>query len=271
MVGKHPQTTFKLTLKNLSKCIRICIGGTSMKPCAKIVQVKVYPNDQPEKAIKTCCIIDHQNNRSLADHSSLISSVNKIGNTIHLVVMFRHTPYFRQTIIELHIGSLDGQTVLYLPTLIECNEIPDNKDEIPTAEVARCYSHLQDIAHLTPPINFNEKTLLLLGRDIISVHNVQYQRIGNSVSPFGQNISFGWVVVGETCIERAHKSSQVNVNKTCILHDGQPSLTLRASTIFMLERVTLMFCSVNQTAIFSSKQRTTTNKGNQLKTCEFLL
>lgn len=93
--------------------------------------------------------------------------------------------------------------------------------------------HLQDEAHLIPPINFNAKTLLLLGRDIISVHYVQDQRIGGSNSPYGQKISLGWVIVGETCIGRAHKSSQVNVN---------------------------------QTAIFSSKQGTTTNQGNQLKT-----
>ena len=84
--------------------------------------------------------------------------------------------------------------------------------------------HLQDEAHLIPPINFNAKTLLLLGRDIISVHYVQDQRIGGSNSPYGQKISLGWVIVGETCIGRAHKSSQVNVNKTFILHDGQPSV-----------------------------------------------
>lgn len=32
------------------------------------------------------------------------------------------------------------------------------------------------------------------------------------------------MIVGETWIGRAHKSNQVNVNKTFILHDGQPSL-----------------------------------------------
>lgn len=32
------------------------------------------------------------------------------------------------------------------------------------------------------------------------------------------------MIVGETCIGRAHKSNQVNVNKTFILQDGQPSL-----------------------------------------------
>ncbi|XP_062603957.1 uncharacterized protein LOC134265758 [Saccostrea cucullata] len=125
---------------------------------------------------------------------------------------------------EYTVESLDGTAILQLPTLIECNEIPDNKNEIPTPEVARCYSHLQDIAELIPPVNDSAKTLLLLGRDIISVHHVQDQRIGNSSSPYGQKLNLGWVIIGETCIGRAHKSDQVNVNKTFILHDGQPSL-----------------------------------------------
>lgn len=142
------------------------------------------------------------------------------------------------------IESLDGQTVLHLPTLIECNEIPDNKDEIPTAEVARCYSHLQDVAHLIPPINFNAKTLLLLGRDIISVHYVHDQRIGRSNSPYGQKISLEWVIVGETCIGRAHKSNQVNVNKTFILQDEQPSLHPRCINNFHVRESNLdaLFC-----------------------------
>lgn len=50
----------------VSKCTQICKDGASRKSCAKIVQVKIYPNDQPEKAIKTYCIIDDQSNRSLA-------------------------------------------------------------------------------------------------------------------------------------------------------------------------------------------------------------
>lgn len=50
----------------VSKCTQICKDGASRKSCAKKVQVKVYPYDQPEKAIKTYCIIDDQSNRSLA-------------------------------------------------------------------------------------------------------------------------------------------------------------------------------------------------------------
>lgn len=137
--------------------------------------------------------------------------------------MFWHTPYIRQTSIELYYRVIRWPNSI-LPTNIECNEIPDNKDEIPTAEVARWYSHIQDLAHLISLINFHAKTLLLLGRYIIRVHYVHDQRINIFNSPYGQKISLGWVIVGETCIGRAHKSNQVNVNKTFIIQDGQSSL-----------------------------------------------
>lgn len=189
------------------------------------MQVKVYPNVQPEKAIKTYCCIDDQSNRSLA-RSKFFDISGEQGLEIqytllscsgtHLIPGRRASTYT--------IESLDGQTVFHLPTLIECNKIPDNKDEIPKAEVARCYLHLQDLAQLMSPINFHAKTLFLLGRYIISVHYVHDQRINRSNSPYGQKISLGWVIVGETCIGRAHKSNQVNVNKTFIIHDGKPSL-----------------------------------------------
>lgn len=45
--------------------------------------------------------------------------------------------------------------------------------------------------------------------------------------------------------------------------------TFRASTIFMLKRVTLTLCSVNQTAIFSSKQGTKTNNGKSIEDRQF--
>ena len=102
----------------VSKCTQICKDGASRKSCAKIVQVKVYHNDQPEKAIKTYCIIDDQSNRSLA-RSEFFDIFGEQGSEIqytlsscsgtHLTSGRRASNYI--------IESLDGQTVLHLPTL----------------------------------------------------------------------------------------------------------------------------------------------------------
>lgn len=44
-------------------------------------------------------------------------------------------------------GINDSQNVqLKLPSVLECDNIPENHSEIPTPEVALCYPHMRDIA-----------------------------------------------------------------------------------------------------------------------------
>lgn len=73
----------------------------------------------------------------------------------------------------LIIESLDGVTKVKLPTLIECNNMPDDRAEIPTPDAARWHSHLKPIAHCIPPLDPEAQILLLLGRDILQVHKVR--------------------------------------------------------------------------------------------------
>lgn len=73
------------------------------------------------------------------------------------------------------IESVDGQSSLRLPTLIECNTLPDNRSEIPIPDVARAHAHLKHIAGKIPPLDSTTDILLLLGRDIIQAHKVQEQ------------------------------------------------------------------------------------------------
>ena len=48
--------------------------------------------------------------------------------------------------------SLDGSSKMELPPILECSEIPNIPSEIPTPEVARYNSHLQDIADCIPAL-----------------------------------------------------------------------------------------------------------------------
>ena len=51
------------------------------------------------------------------------------------------------------VEALDGSTKLKLPTLIECNNVPNNRDEIATPEVVVGHPHLVNIAKDIPPLN----------------------------------------------------------------------------------------------------------------------
>lgn len=107
-----------------------------------------------------------------------------------------------------------------------CNQIPGNKDEIPTPQVALHYLHLQDIACCVREVEENVPIALLIGRDLVEVHYVQEQRIGPRGSPYAQKLGLGWVIIGEACLEGFHRprDTSVSVFKTSRLINGRPSI-----------------------------------------------
>ncbi len=65
--------------------------------------------------------------------------------------------------------------------------------------------------------------LLLLGRDILSVHKVREQYNGPGNTPYAQRLDLGWVIVGEVCMGGVHKYEIANVFRTNILQNGHTS------------------------------------------------
>lgn len=102
--------------------------------------------------------------------------------------------------------SIDGKKVFSLPTLIECDMIPDDRNEIPSPAVGVHYPHLKAIANKIPEIDPEAEILLLLGRDILRVHKVREQHNGRYDEPYAQRLDLGWVIVGDVCLGRAHKT-----------------------------------------------------------------
>jgi len=126
-------------------------------------------------------------------------------------------------ISDFIVESIDGKISLPLPTLLECNQIPNNRSEIPTPGAAFHHSHLRHIAQEIPPLDPDAEILLLLGRDILQVHKVRKQINGPNNAPFAQKLDLGWVVVGDVCLGGAHRPSSVDTFKTSILDNGRHS------------------------------------------------
>lgn len=103
------------------------------------------------------------------------------------------------------VEPIDGSVTLTLPTLIECNEIQDNRSEIPTPNVAANHTQLKNIAEHIPELDPQAPIALLLGRDIIRPHKVRSQVNGPHDAPFAQKLDQGWVIVGNVCIGDTHR------------------------------------------------------------------
>ncbi|XP_069138180.1 uncharacterized protein [Argopecten irradians] len=119
------------------------------------------------------------------------------------------------------LESIDGSHSLKLQSILECNSIPNVRQDIPTPTVARNYRHLRDLERMIPEEDTTAEISLLIGRDIIAAHNVLDQRIGDDHEPCAQKLRLGWVIIGETCLGAVHQPEMVTVNKKNVLRCGR--------------------------------------------------
>lgn len=195
------------------------------KSCAKTLLVNIHHANNPDKVLRTYAIIDEQSNRSLAN-SGFFNFFGVEGPDIQyeLTSCSGLSTQTGRRSARFIISSLDGKSSLRLSTLMECNYIPNNRDEIPTPEVARSYRHMRDIEEEIPPLDQDAEITLLVGRDLLPAHHILDQRLGDSDSPFAHRLHLGWVVIGEVCYGASHSQESLSVCKTYTRTNGRTSL-----------------------------------------------
>lgn len=208
-----------------SKCTEICHGNFSGKSCAKIVQVYISHRNNPKNRLRAYVVLDEQSNGTLG--KGLLFDKFSDSCETHEYLLRTCSGNVQRTgrrAQGLVVESLDGSFKMPLPTVIECDEIPDNRSEIPTPDIARYHEHLRDLESELLPLNSEADILLLIGRDLPDVHQILEQRTGPVRSPFAQRTMLGWVVVGDVCIDGRHPPDSVNSFKTYVSMAGRPSL-----------------------------------------------
>ena len=116
-----------------AKCMEICGNRQKGKSCSEICLTKVYVNGQPERKIKAYVVIDEQSNCSLAK-SNLFDKLNVNGEKFKYTLQTcagQNEVEGRRT-KGVMVESLDGRKSYSIPCVVECNEIPDDKNEIAT-------------------------------------------------------------------------------------------------------------------------------------------
>ncbi|XP_056006873.1 uncharacterized protein LOC125665314 [Ostrea edulis] len=220
-----------------TSCTEVCnVPQNTSKSCAKISLIKVYSEGQPYRARHVYCVIDDQSNQSLAS-SFFFDAFGESGPETEYVLSTctgrsvttgrKASGYIAQ--------SLDGSYTHKLLCLIECNEISNNRDEIPSKSVARHYSHLADIQDYIPEIDTGANIDILIGRDLTTAHHMLDQRVGQDGLPFGQKLPFGWVVVGNVCLGKVHQPEIVSVMKTSVLTDERASYLIPCDSEFSVK------------------------------------
>ncbi|XP_055017007.1 uncharacterized protein LOC129411103 [Boleophthalmus pectinirostris] len=217
-------------------CTEVCGNGITGKSCSKICLVQVHPKGEPHKTKKMYAIIDDQSNQSLAK-TEFFDMFAIQGTTIPYMLKTCSgvTQVSGRRACDYVVQSFDGKMSFPLPMLIECNDIPNNRDEIPTTEAASHHPHLKAIAGEIPPLDPHADILLLIGRNLLRVHKVRKQICGKHNDPFAQKFDLGWVIIGDVCLGSAHKPREVNTLKTHVLDNGRPSYLTPCNSRFSVK------------------------------------
>jgi hypothetical protein len=126
-----------------SKCTEICGENIVGKSCAKIMLVHVYTKDNPDHYVQCYATIDEQSNRCLAK-PELFHLLNVTGKSVEYTLSSCNGISVKsgREIGNLVVEYIDKSVRFYLPTIIECHDIPSNRNEIPTPSVAANHPHL---------------------------------------------------------------------------------------------------------------------------------
>lgn len=164
---------------------------------------------------------------------------------------------------------MDGKVSLPLPSLLECNDIPDNRSEIPTPSAAFNHPHLKSVAHLIPELDPDAPIMLLLGRDIISVYKVRKQVNGPRDAPYAQKLDLGWVIVGNVCLGGMHKPTTVNTYYTRTTGGEHPSIFEPCPNMFHVKERYSNFQCPRHHAVCSTEKLAHKDRAEQLGSTVF--
>ena len=166
---------------------------TVKNPVQRFCKFNVFQKDNSSETHKMYAIIDDQSNRSLAspaffDMFNILDKPENYTLSTCSGIIATSGRRGRGFIDE----SIHRDIHLSLPTLIECDHIPDNREEIPTPQVVLNHFHLHDLAGTIQPLDDSCQILFLIGRDLPVAHHVLDQKVGSNRDPYAQQLKLGW-------------------------------------------------------------------------------
>lgn len=211
-------------------CTSVCqdpsSGGVS---CSKIVLVDIFREDRAQEPCRAYAILDDQSNASMIGPNL----ADRLGATGPKFKYFLSTcsggkeEKTGRRVSGVVLRSMAGKT-LKLPQLVECDNIPRDKKEIVTPEMARQFPHLKEIAEEIPPYDPKAKVEILIGRDAPELLKIRESKNGPNGAPWAQKLDLGWTVSGQMCLDRVGGPIHISARRTAVEY---PDQHLRFSSI----------------------------------------
>ena len=216
-----PENTPETTEAN-TKCTKFTSCAMA-RSCSKIVLVKVHHRSNPSVTLDAYAVLDDQSNACLGD-PKLFDALNIDGPPFEYELSTcggRRISTQGRRASGLVMKSLEGN-IEHLPTVIENDNIPSDRDEIPSPDLCRKFQHLSQIAGKIPNISEDVDVLLLIGRNCPEPLKVRESRNGPKGTPWAQRTTMGWTVSGRMCSSSITESEHVSTHRTTLTSAPSP-------------------------------------------------
>ncbi|XP_028404109.1 uncharacterized protein LOC114526789 [Dendronephthya gigantea] len=98
--------------------------------------------------------------------------------------------------------------------MIECEDIPQSRNEIPSPEMCDPFPHLQEISSKIPPVDHNANIEILIRRDAPEILKVRHFKNGPPEAPWAHKHILGWTLSGEVCLDRVARPVHISSYQT---------------------------------------------------------
>ncbi|XP_070548323.1 uncharacterized protein [Ptychodera flava] len=109
------------------------------------------------------------------------------------------------------------------------DNIPSDKNKIPTPDICKAFKHLKPIIDYIPEPKKNVGIHLLIGRNCPEPLKVRETRNGPVNSPWAQRTDLGWTISGELCLETARGVIRTSVHRTTATLNGYDESALECN------------------------------------------
>ena len=136
--------------------------------------------------------------------------------TLQLGTMHGHSLVESTVVEDLVITDLNGKCPIKLPRAYTRDEIPVDRDQIPTPEIVRCLDHLEEIANEIPAYDSSVDIGLLIGSScpaaLVPLSVVPNKGDG----PYAVRLKHGWTVSGPLHVITESATNKVTVNRIAV-------------------------------------------------------
>ena len=223
--GMHGTHRFKGKAKTSTNDVSLINNGCTKcddpnKVSAEVLSLSVLPmllwhKSNPNHVIKVYGMLDNCSQGTFIQRDILANlDAPKVNTKIAIKTITGIIKEDADIVKDLVVSSLDGRNQIDLPKVFSRQDLPIDRNEIPTPERVRSWSYLKEIVDEIPDLDCDIPLGLLIGVNCPAALRPTEVIKEENGGPFAQKTAFGWCIVGP--LLNGHSTDSMKCNRIAV-------------------------------------------------------